>query len=152
MLTTLYLNLYLRGCRSCNRFLSTGSMTGVDRDVLISHRLQGGGLRWLNEVDTGLRPTGLRVCRVHTRAETICRVEHGGLAGAVVIADGRQIEGLSLLRTIRSIDRDLPCWLVTDDTRRATLEAALALRVMSVFTHPVRVEDLTLALTRLLVN
>lgn len=127
-------------------------MTGVDRDVLISHRLQGGETRWLNEVDTGLRPTGLRVCRVHTRAETICRVEHGGLAGAVVIADGRQIEGLSLLRTIRSIDRDLPCWLVTDDTRRATLEAALALRVMSVFTHPVRVQDLTLALTKLLVN
>ncbi len=127
-------------------------MTGVDRDVLISHRLQGGEIRWLNDVDTGLRPTGLRVCRVHTRAETICRVEHGGLAGAVVIADGRQIEGLSLLRTIRSIDRDLPCWLVTDDARRATLEAALALRVMSVFTHPVRVEDLTLALTKLLVN
>ena len=82
----------------------------------------------------------------------MCRVERGGWGGAVVIAGGRQSEGLSVLRAIRSIDRDLPCWLVTDDARRATLEAALALRVMSVFTHPVRVQDLTLALTKLLVN
>ncbi len=128
------------------------SMTGVDQEVLISHRRQGGGFCWLDEVETFLRPSGLRVCRVHTRAEAICRVERGGLAAAVVIGDGRHIDGLSLLRVIRSIDVDLPCWLVTDDPRRATLEAALSLRVMSVFAHPVEVGDLTSALERLLVN
>ena len=85
------------------------------------------------------------MCRAHTGPDTILRVEQGGLGAAVICADHARIDGLSVLRIIRSIDMELPCWLVTKDTTRQTLQTALSLRVTSVVTHPDRVSALTLA-------
>ncbi len=59
---------------------------------------------------------------------------------------------LSLLRVIRSIDDELPCWLVTPDPCRRTLQAASSLRVTGVMGYPIEVQELTLALRKLLVN
>lgn len=107
---------------------------------------------WVCGVDDLLRPAGVVVCRAHTGPDTIRRIEQGGLGAAVVCADHARIDGLSLLRIIRSIDMDLPCWLVTKDTTRQTFETALSLRVTSVVTHPDRVSALTLALRKVLMD
>ena len=123
-----------------------------NREVLFSHSLLRSRPRWLGEVEDGLRPSGFVVCRTHSGPDTIRRVEQGGLGAAVLIADGAQIDGLSILRIIRSIDAELPCWLVTTDTTRQLLEAALSLHVTSVMTQPVEVNRLTLALKRVLIN
>ena len=116
------------------------------RRVLVSHGLRAEGRRWLREVDDLFRPSGFVVCRAHSGPETIRRVEEGGLAGAVLIEDRPLIDGLSLLRIIRSIDLRLPCWLVTEHATRRTLEAALSLRVVSVMTPPVDVGEFTRAM------
>lgn len=120
--------------------------------MLLTQRHLVDSPRWYDRIDAVLQPCGLELCRTHTRVETIARVELGGLAAAVLVADDRHIDGLSLLRTIRSIDAGLPCWLVTEDTTRHTLEAALALKVMSVITHPTGASELGLAIQRLMVD
>ncbi len=118
--------------------------------VLLTQRREVDQPRWYDRIHTVLQPCGLQLCRAHTRWEAIDRVERGGLAAAVLVADDRQIDGLSLLRTIRMIDAGLPCWLVTEDSTRRTLEAAFALKVMSVITHPSGASELGLALRRLM--
>ena len=120
--------------------------------MLFSHGLFCAGSRWLGEVEEGLRPSGLVVCRAHSGPDTIRRVEQGGLGAAVLIADRTQIDGLSILRVIRSIDAELPCWLVTPEATRQLLEAALSLQVTSVLTQPVEVNRLTLALKKVLID
>ena len=89
------------------------------------------------------------MCRAHSGPDTIRRVEEGGLTAAILVEDQRQIDGLSLLRIIRSFDLTLPCWLVTENATRRTLEVALALRAISVLTHPVDLTELTRELERL---
>ena len=98
-----------------------------------------------------LRPRGLGLYRTSSGSETISRVERGGLAAVVLIADERRIHGLSLLSIIRSIDDDLPCCLVTSDIRRSTLQMALSLRATSVMTYPIAGGELSLVLQKLLV-
>lgn len=107
---------------------------------------------WLGDVDLALRSSGFVSCRAHSGPDTIKRVEQGGLAGAILIADQTRIHGLSLLRIIRSIDLELPCWLVTPEASRQVLEAALALHVTSVITYPVEVNELTLGLRKHLMD
>ena len=124
----------------------------MSHEVLFSHASLRGGPHWLGKVEAGLRPSGFVVCQTHSGPDTIRRVERGGLSGAVLIADGIQIDGLSILRVIRSIDAELPCWLVTREATRQLLEAALSLHVTSVMTQPVEVDRLTLALKRVLIN
>ena len=123
-----------------------------DRQVLIAHRRYAPGPLWVREVDTVLRTRGLSLFAAYSGPDAIRRVEHGGLAAAVLIADDPQVDVLSLVRIIRSIDHALPCWLVTADLRRQTLQAASSLRVTGVMGYPVRVEELTFALDKLLVN
>ncbi len=106
----------------------------------------------MEEIDAAFAPLGLLACRVHTRLEAVQRVEGGGLSGAVLVTDDRSIDGLSLLRIIRSIDLELPCWLVADDADRRTLQEAFALRVTSVLTHRIGAGALTSALRRRLVG
>ena len=118
--------------------------------MLLAYGRYGDEAEYLRRADELFRSSGLVACRVHTGPDTIRRVERGGLAAAVVCGDRGQIDGLSLLRIIRSIDEELPCWLVIRDATRQTLEAALALRVTSVLTHPVEVGELILALRRVL--
>lgn len=119
-------------------------------DVLVSFWRASAEPDWLRAVGEALSSSGLCVARAQFGEETIRRVESGGLAAAVVVADQVRSDGISLLRIIRSIDVDLPCWLVLPRTTRQVLEAALALHVTSVMTHPVEVNELALGLTRVL--
>lgn len=118
------------------------------RRVLLAYGEQGDGPTWLRDADAAFGPSGFVLCQSRTGPETIRRIEEGGLAAAVVVEDQRAIDGLSLLRIIRSIDDALPCWLLTHDTRRQTLETALSLRVMSVFSHAIEASELADALRR----
>ena len=118
------------------------------RRILFAFGEQVVGPRWLGNIDAAFEPTGLVVCPAHSGPETIRRIEEGGLSAAVVVEDQRSIDGLSLLRIIRSIDRVLPCWLLTEDTRRTTLETALALHVTSVLTSSIGPGELAATLCR----
>ena len=122
------------------------------REVLLACGLPKSAHRWLCDVDGALEPSGLVVCRAFTRADAVRRVERGGLAAALLIGDRRRIDGLSLLRIIRSIDWKLPCWLVTDDTTRPALEAALSLSATGVMSQPVEVDELVMTLRKVLVD
>jgi CheY-like chemotaxis protein len=118
------------------------------RRILLAFGEQAIGPRWLGGIDAAFEPNGLIACPTHTGMETIRRVEEGGLSAAVVVEDQRTIDGLTLLRIIRSIDRALPCWLLTEDTRRSTLETALSLQVTSVLTASIRPSELADTLWR----
>jgi len=121
------------------------------RQVLFAHGQPGDHSHWLIELDEMLKPRGLELYRTSSGPETIRRVERGGLAAAVLIADERQIRGLSLLSIIRSIDDNLPCCLVTTDIGRSSLQIALSLRATSVMTLPIEGGELSMALQKLLV-
>lgn len=102
----------------------------------------------MGHVAAELPATGFRWCRLPTGPDVVTRVERGGLAAALFVDDRTAGEGLSLLRIIRSIDRDLPCWFITPMASRQILEAALSLRVISVMTYPVEVTEITLGLRK----
>ena len=122
------------------------------RRILFAFGEQGVGPRWMGDIDAAFGPTGLVVCPAHSGPETIRRIEEGGLSAAVVVEDQRTIDGLSLLRIIRSIDHVLPCWLLTEDIRRTTLEAALSLHVTSVLTSSIGPGELAATLCRRLLG
>jgi len=122
------------------------------RRILFAFGEQRVGPRWLGDIDAVFGPTGLVVCPVRSGQETIRRIEEGGLSAAVVVEDQRAIDGLSLLRIIRSIDHVLPCWLLTEDMRRTTLETALSLHVTSVLTSSIEPGELAATLCRRLVS
>ena len=128
--------------------LSPSSWVTANRNVLLALGRQVGKPGWCNDIDVAFRPCGFVVCWAHSCVETVERVEQGGLAAAVLVGDDRQIDGLSLLRIIRSIDAVLPCWLVTRDTTRHTLQEAFALKATGVITHPVGADELGLTLRR----
>ncbi|MBI4717013.1 MAG: hypothetical protein HY763_04355 [Planctomycetes bacterium] len=124
---------------------------GVAREVLFAYERPFDGPAWARQISERLQPTGLVVSHVDSLAATVRRVERGGLSAAVLMADRTPFEGLSSLRVIRSIDCRLPCWFVTRETTRRTLEAALELRT-TVLSFPVEVSELTLALRRVLLD
>jgi hypothetical protein len=113
---------------------------------------EAGSGETLGHLASSITMTDFCIRRTHTRSETISLVEAGGLSGAVIWNSGQQRDALSLLTTIRSIDQVLPCWLVTPRATRQTLEAALALRVASVFTQPLEPKRLVSALRRVLMS
>jgi len=137
-------------------------MMQTNRTLLLAHGRRAAGTEWrtpewltpdwLTEAGAVLRPSGWLVHRTHTGAETIARVEEGGLSAAVLIADQAQIDGMSLLRIIRSIDGRLPCWLVVASPTRQVLEQALTLRAMSVISRPAEMDELVVALQKLALN
>ena len=127
-------------------------MTLTNRTLLLAHSRRTFGPQWLTEAGSGLRPSGYQVHRTHTGVETIARVEQGGLSAAVLIADQCDIDGMSLVQIIRSIDAELPCWLVTESPTRQTLQQALTLRITSVISQPTEMDGLVIALQRLLMN
>ena len=119
------------------------------RNVLFAPQSQGLDAAWLGEVDDLFRPAGLSLLRVGSGREAIARVERGGLAAAMLLPDSASSDGLALLRIIRSIDTELPCWLLTNDHSRSTLEAAFSLSVTCVIKHPPTRASLSLAVQRL---
>ena len=122
----------------------------VDPTLLLAHSRRAVGPPWVGEAGTALRRRGWHVHRTHNGRETIARVEQGGLAAAVLVADQCDIDGMSLVTIIRSIDEQLPCWLVTESPTRQMLQQALTLRVTSVISKPTELDGLVIALQRLL--
>jgi len=125
---------------------------GMNRRILFARAQDALAPFWFNELDQSLTPSGFQVCRVHDGTETIRRVERGGLAAAVLWEDEQIIDALSLLRIIRSITLTLPCWVVTDDASRHTMQTALGLRAAGVLSRPVGASDLGLALRKRLMD
>jgi DNA-binding response OmpR family regulator len=108
---------------------------------------------WAGEVDDFFHRAGVVICRVRSGSEAVSKVEQGGLSAAVLVEEGFEAVGvdvLSLIRIIRSIDQILPCWLVTRQTSRRTLEQALDLRVNSIIHYPTGMAELLAALRRVL--
>ncbi len=119
------------------------------RELLLAHRRTSIRPGWFDALDTVLSPGSLALCPAYTAPDTIRRVEQGGIAAALLVADDEAIDPLSLLRIIRSIDASLPCCLVTTDATRSTLQNAFFLNAMSVVTHAASVDEMTLVLRRL---
>jgi len=120
--------------------------------ILVAHGKTGDAPRWCDEFESGLRPAAISIFRVHTRRDAIHRVECGGLGAAILLADDREIDGLSVLRTIRSIDAVLPCWLLMKNVTRQILETALSLKATSVMQYPSEAAHLTIAVRRTLIQ
>ena len=122
------------------------------REILLALHPDAEGPEWFEAVRDTLNSSGLTALSFFSGPEAIQRIEAGGLAAAVLFGDLVHIDGLSLLRIIRSIDSILPCWLVTADTSRRTLQTAFELRVAGVVPHPVEPRSFSLRLTRALVG
>ena len=108
---------------------------------------------WADEVDDFFHRAGVVICRARSGSEAVHQVERGGLSAAVLVEEGFEgcgIDILSLVRIIRSIDQLLPCWLVTRQTSRRTLEQALDLRVNSIIHYPTGMAELLAALRKVL--
>lgn len=130
--------------------LSSLSEPTRSRGILFAPHELDFEVEWWRGVDDVFRPIGLAPVFAESSAEAIAWVERGGLAAAIVTRDRSRGDGLTLLRIIRSIDGNLPCWLVTNDPSRATLEAAFLLRTTCVLRSPPTPAGLALAARRLL--
>ena len=136
------------GFRDSALTLTPQSRWPAGREMLLSYDAPAGGLGWLREMVSTLALSGVALTRPHTGPDTIRRVELGGLMVAVLVADTGAIDGLSILRIIRSIDGALPCWLVTQDTTRRALQEALSLRATRIITQPCEGVELARALQK----
>jgi CheY-like chemotaxis protein len=77
------------------------------------------------------------VRRAYTGRETIGLVERSEIDAAILSVEMPQMDGLNVLRIIRSIDAELPCVMLTADASKRTLQRALELGAYSVVTQPV---------------
>ncbi|MCP4250507.1 MAG: response regulator [bacterium] len=111
--------------------------------VLIAHSDRLGGAEWIGGLTTYLEPHAIRVRRVYTGPDTISLIEAGQVDAAVLSIDMPRLDGLGILRTIRSIDDRLPCVMVTGDASSRTLRRALDLGAYSVVTRPVDLQAMT---------
>jgi len=118
------------------------------RRVMLARPGSSWDRQWLEDVDAAFGSAGLVACRAHGRDETALCVQTGGLAAAVLWTERQWGEGLSLIRIVRSINHDLPCWIVGDDASHWALQEAFSLRVTSVLTHRVGPGELTSTLQR----
>lgn len=118
------------------------------RRVMLAQPGSSWDQQWLADVDAAFAPVGLVACRVYGRDQAAQCVQQGGLAAAVFWTERQWSDGLTLIRIVRSISRDLPCWLVGDDASRWALQEAFALRVTSVLARRVGPDELTSMLQR----
>lgn len=123
-----------------------GQLAG--RRVMLASAGVGWDRQWLADVDASFAPAGMVACRVQGGEEALQCVQRGGLSAAVFWTERRWGDGLTLLRIVRSIDVDLPCWLVGDDASRWALQEALSLRVTSILARRVGPDELTELLQR----
>lgn len=122
------------------------------RGVLASLRRPGFLPAWVADLDRVIAPAGLEVQEAGFGSPTFDRVRAGGLVAAIVVADEGPTDALSQLRTIRSIDCALPCWLIAERPPKQLLQIALSLSVRSVIPEPVDVTGLGRSLLDALVN
>lgn len=118
------------------------------RRVMLASAGIGWDRQWLSDIDAAFAPKGLVACRVQGGDQALQCVQQGGLAAAVFWTERRWGDGLTLLRIVRSIDGQLPCWLVGDDASRWALQEALSLRVTSILARRVGPDELTELLQR----
>lgn len=132
--------------------LLPGLGNSSERRVMLATAGVSWDRRWLADVDAAFAPTGMVACRVQGGEEAVQCVKQGGLAAAVFWTERRWGDGLTLVRIVRSIDDELPCWLVGDDASRWALQEALSLRVTSVLARRIEVDQLTLMLQKRLLR
>ena len=113
------------------------------RRVLISHGERSVEGDWVGGIAGYLKPRHVNVYRAYTGPEAIGFVERGGIDAAILSTDLPRMDGLSVLRIIRSIDVGLPCVVVTADASKRTLQRALELQAYTVITQPVNLAALT---------
>jgi len=92
---------------------------------------------WADWLTARLEPRGVGVFRVRSGEEALRIVRREQIKLAVLDARIQQMDGLGLLRRIRSINSVLPCLLVADEIDARYLKTALELRAYSVIATPV---------------
>lgn len=122
------------------------------RQVVVWQDRFGTDSRWVDDLGRAIRDDGVVFSLTDSESDTLGRVESGKLAGAIVVGGRGGMDGLAVMRSIRAIDVDLPCWLVARTVSRPILQSALRLRVSSVFTFPVEVNNFCLALQKVFVG
>jgi len=122
--------------------LGWGHEESRPRQVLVSQsrRAPAG---WVDGLTERLRPRGIEVRRAFDGPQSIRIVETGTIDLAVLSADLPRMDGLSVLRIIRSIDEALPCVFVAAKPTRRLLEQALALHAFTVLSAPVDAATVT---------
>jgi DNA-binding NtrC family response regulator len=116
--------------------------------VLLGHE-RSGIATWESELLARLGPSGVLVQHAYTAADVV-RVVETETVHVALLSDAPRIDGLSVLRMIRTIDGSLPCVLIAAEPDRRWLEQALALRANSVFSPPIDAELMCRLVTRLL--
>jgi len=96
-----------------------------------------------------LRRHLVQVQRAYTGRQAVEVVDGGGVDVVVLGGDRPPMEGLSVLRIIRSIRADLPCVMVLAEVSTRSLQQALELGAYSVVRQPVDVLALQRVMARL---
>ncbi len=129
--------------------MAKGAAQSSVRRVLISHGGRSAAGDWVGGITGYLGPRRVGVCRAYTDVEAVGFVERGGIDAAILSADPPRMDGLSVLRIIRSIDVSLPCVMVLGDASKRTLQRALELQAYTVLPQPVKLEVLTRVMVEL---
>lgn len=117
--------------------MAWGTVGRSARRVLISHGDRSVEGDWICGITGYFAPRHVGVCRAYTGRQAIGFVERGGIDAAILSTKLPQMDGLSVLEIIRSIDTGLPCVVVTTDASKRTLQRALELQAYTVITQPV---------------
>jgi DNA-binding response OmpR family regulator len=104
---------------------------------------------WVRSLSVYLEPRSVQVERVFTGRDAIGLVERGGIDAAILSSELPAMDGLSVLRIIRSLDSRLPCVMIVGDASKRTLQQALELQAYSVLIRPVDVAALRRVVTGL---
>ncbi len=97
------------------------------------------GVPWEDGLLAKLQAGVVHVRHAYSGPEVV-RVVETETVDLALVADAPRLDGLSVLRMIRSLNGSLPCLLVANGPDRRWLEEALALRAESVFSPPIDVE------------
>ena len=111
--------------------------------VLISQAERSAMGGWVEGITGYFEPRSVTVRRVYTGREAIGAVDRGGIDAAILSTELPRMDGFSVLSIIRSIDKALPCVMVTSNASKHTLKRALELGAFSIITQPVDLEALT---------
>ncbi len=111
--------------------------------LLISRAASAAEERWIGGITSFLTERCVKVDRVHTGREAVSLVERGGVDAAILSEDLPRMDGLGVLRMVRSVDSSLPCVMLATDVSPRTLQQALTLGAFSVVTEPVDLSTLT---------
>ena len=114
----------------------------VPKRLLISQADRAGEGEWISGLTEYLEPYPIEVRRAYTGQETIGLVEGGRIDAAILATELPRMDGLSVLRIIRSLNAELPCVMLTADASRRILQRALELGAYSVVTLPVDLASL----------